>query len=255
MATHPNDRAYAVNYNWMLDGDVGGHLLSRPVPHSIKRPSESRIWFRYPNQPSTSSHALSGSGAKPSLIGRVLPGGASQVIQASYNAQGNVTSYSDPLGRQTTYSYATNGLDLLDVHQTVSGGSDLLASFSSYNSIHLPATATDGALQDTDFTYNSLGQPLTVTNAKSETTTFVYDTTAKTLTSVTGAVSGATTSFTYDAIGRVESVTTSDGYVVEFAYDTLNRLISKTYPDATTETFTYDRLDLTEVKDRLGRIT
>ena len=67
MATHPNDRAYAVNYNWMLDGDVGGHLLSRPVPHSIKRPLESRLWFRYPNQPSTSSHSLNGSGAKPSL--------------------------------------------------------------------------------------------------------------------------------------------------------------------------------------------
>ena len=141
------------------------------------------------------------------------------------------------------------------MHQAVSGGSDLIASLSSYNSIHLPATATSGALQDTDFTYNSLGQPLTITNAKNETTTFVYDSTAKTLTSVTGAISGATTSFTYDAIGRVETVTTSDGYVVEFAYDALNRLVSKTYPDSTTETFTYDRLDLTQVKDRLGRIT
>lgn len=233
MATHPNDRAYAVNYNWMLEGDVGGHLLSRPVPHSIKRPLESRIWMRYPNQASTSSHDLNSSGARPSLIGRVLPGGASQVIQVAYNSKGKVTSYTDPLGRQTTYSYATNGLDLLEVRQAVSGGTDLLQSFSSYNSIHLPATATDGALQDTDFTYNSLGQPLTVTNAKNETTTFSYHATTKTLTSVTGAVSGATTSFTYDAIGRVESVTTSDGYVVAFEYDALNRLISKTYPDAT----------------------
>jgi RHS repeat-associated protein len=255
MATHPNDRAYAVNYNWMLDADVGGHLLSRPVPHSIKRPLESRLWFRYPNQISTSAHALGGSGARPSLMGRVLPGGASQVIQVAYNTQGKVTSYTDPLGRQTTYSYATNGLDLLEVRQAVSGGTDLLHSFSSYNTMHLPATATDGALQDTDFTYNALGQPLTVTNARNETTTFDYGSTAKTLTSVTGPVSGATTSFTYDAVGRVETVTTSDGYLVEFAYDALNRVISKTYPDATTETFAYDRLDLKEVKDRLGRIT
>jgi len=256
MATHPNDRAYAVNYTWMQEADSGyGHLMSRPIPHTIKRPLESRIWFRYPNQASTSSHGLNGSGLNPSLIGRVLDGGASQVVQIAYNTKGNVTSYTDPLGRQTTSSYATNGLDLLEVRQAVSGGTDLLRSFSSYNSIHLPATATSGALQDTDFTYNSLGQLLTVTNAKNETTTFAYDSTAKTLTSMTGAVSGATTSFTYDAIGRVESVTTSDGYVVEFEYDALNRLISKTYPDATTETFTYERLDLTEVKDRLGRIT
>jgi len=255
MATHPNDRAYAVNYTWMLESDsVYGHPTARPVPHSIKRPLENRVWYRYANQ-GTTSHSLNGSGLQPSMIGRVLPGGASQVVQVVYNAKNKVTSYTDPLGRQTTYSYATNGLDLLEVRQAISGGTDLLHSFSSYNSLHLPATATDGALQDTDFTYNSLGQVLTVTNAKNETTTFIYDSMAKTLTSVTGAVTGATTSFTYDAIGRVETVTTSDGYVVEFAYDALNRLISKTYPDSTTETFTYERLDLTQVKDRLGRIT
>ena len=42
---------------------------------------------------------------------------------------------------------------------------------------------------------------------------------------------------------------------VPFAYDNLDWRISRTYPDPTTETFTYSRLDLVEVKDRLGRIT
>ena len=105
MATHPGDRAYAVNYTWMLEADSGyGHLMARSVPHTMKRPLESRVWFRYPNQVSTQSHLLNGSGSKPSLIGRVLDGGASQVIQVAYNAQGKVTSYTDPLGRQTSYS-------------------------------------------------------------------------------------------------------------------------------------------------------
>lgn len=38
-------------------------------------------------------------------------------------------------------------------------------------------------------------------------------------------------------------------------YDALDRLTQVTYPDATTETWTYSRLDLTQQKDRLGRIT
>ena len=254
MATHPGDRSYAVNYTWMLGSDSAyGHAMTRSVPHTMKRPLESRVWFRYPAH--TSSHNLNYSGIQPSMIGRVLEGGVSEVTQVSYNSKFNPTSSTDPLGRQRTYTYATNGLDLLEVRQVVSGGTDLLQSFSGYNSAHLPATATDGSLQDTDFTYNSFGQPLTVINAKSETTTFTYETTTQNLLSIAGPVSGANTTLTYDAIGHVESIETSDGYIVEFDYDALGRVIASAYPDATTETFTYDRLDLTEVKDRLGRIT
>ena len=68
-------------------------------------------------------------------------------------------------------------------------------------------------------------------------------------------MSGATSTYTYDAYGRVESVEDADGYAVVSDYDNLNRITQRTYPDETTETFTYNRLDLTERKDRLGRIT
>ena len=64
MATHPGDRAYAVNYTWMLAAESSyGHLVSRPVPQTVKRPLESRVWFRYPDQAPTSSHTLSLSGS------------------------------------------------------------------------------------------------------------------------------------------------------------------------------------------------
>ena len=72
---------------------------------------------------------------------------------------------------------------------------------------------------------------------------------------VTGAVTGATTTYTYDAYNRLESVEDADGFIVVTDYDNLNRMTQRTYPDETTETFTYIRLDLTEQKDRLGRIT
>ena len=254
MAQHPGDYAYAVNTNWMLAMDVSyGHPQSRPIPHSIKRPLENRVWYRYPNQGATNTHALEGV-TQPALIGRVHDGGASQVTAMTYNAQWMVTSRIDPTGRQTNYTYATNGLDLLTVEQVRSGGTDVIQAYSNYAN-HLPGTITDAAGQDTDFTYNSAGQPLTVTNAKNETTTYTYETSTNNLLTVTGPVSGATTTYTYDAYNRVESVEDADGYVVITDYDNLNRLTHRTYPDDTTETLTYSRLDLTEQKDRLGRIT
>jgi RHS repeat-associated protein len=231
---------------------MSSHHYARNIPQSVKRPLESRVWYEYADMSAT-SHG-SGTTRLPITIARVLEGGASQITELTYNAQGEVTAVTDPLGRRTTYSYDTNGLDLLEARQVVSGGTDLLGSFADYT-LHLPETITDGAGNDTTITYNSFRQPLTITNAKSETTTFVYETTTQNLLTVTGPVSGATTTFTYDAFNRVESVEGSDGYEVVYAYDALDRLTSRTYPDATTETFTYSRLDVVQAKDRLGRIS
>jgi RHS repeat-associated protein len=185
----------------------------------------------------------------------VVDGGASQVSSFTYNAKYRIATSTDPVGRQTTFTYDTNGLDLLEVEQVRSGGTDVLATLADYTSRRLPQTITDAAGQTTEITYNSFGQPLTVTNARSETTTLTYETGTQHLLTVTGPVSGSTTTFTYDAYGRVASVEGPDGYLVEFAYDSLDRLTSRTFPDGTTEAFTYHRLDLVEAKDRLGRLT
>src|SRR5262249_28036072 len=85
--------------------------------------------------------------------------------------------------------------------------------------------------------------------------TYAYESGTNNLSSVTGPVTGATTNYSYDGFARVESVADADGYAVMNAYDGLNRLTARTYPDDTTETMTYSRLDLTEQKDRLGRVT
>jgi YD repeat-containing protein len=47
-----------------------------------------------------------------------LDDGTSQVTEFTYNDQGQLTSAIDPLGRQTVYTYAANGIDLLEVRQT-----------------------------------------------------------------------------------------------------------------------------------------
>jgi YD repeat-containing protein len=248
----PGDKTQAVLTHWTLKAYLVGAQMRLAMPHSIKRPLEGRTWFAYPGQGAT-SHEL-GWWKEPSLIGRRLDDGSSQLWENSYDTYGNVLTATDPLGRRTTYVYAANGADLLEVRQTTGVQDDLLAGFSNYTATHRPQTIVDGAGKTTTVTYNSAGQPLTVTNPRSEVTTLTYNTDGQLLT-VDGPGSGDTTTYTYDAYGRVESVTNGEGYVIEKQYDLFDRVTRITYPDDTYDAFTYDKLDVATVRDRRGRIT
>jgi RHS repeat-associated protein len=256
MTVAPGALSSAVITKWLLYPEMAyqlGHAWD--IPHSIKRPLETRVWYRYPNQSPTGS-GLAGTGHSPTMIARVLAGGATQLTQMTYNAQGMVTSKIDPLGRQTTYSYASNGIDLLEERQITSTGSELLSTYASYNAQHLPGTVTDAAGQTTTMTYNASGKPLTVTNSKNETTSYTYDSgPTGYLVSITDPIQGSITTFTYDAPGRIRTATDPDGYTVTIDYDGLNRVTKRTYPDGTFEQLTYQRLDLVEERDRKGRVT
>ena len=256
MAVAPGALSSAVITKWLLQQEMAyqlGHAWN--IPHSVKRPLETRVWYRYPDQSPTVSN-VAGTGRNPTMIARVLDGGATQLTQMTYNGKGMVTSSTDPLGRQTTYTYAVNGIDLLEVRQVTGTGTDLLASYGGYNAQHLPATATDGAGRTTTTTYNADSRPLTVTNAKNETTTFVYDTgPTGYLLGITGPITGSTTTFTYDAYGRTRTVTDPNGDSITTDYDGLSRVTKRTYLDGTFEQFTYHRLDVGEERDRKDRVT
>lgn len=224
------------------------------VPHSVKRPLERRVWYRYPGQATSTRDESVGWWRQASETARVLDDGTVQRTQADYNSLGNVTSRTDPLGRETTYTYAANGLDVLEVRQTKPGGSDLLAQYANYTASHQPQTVTDAAGQTTTLTYNAAGQVLTSTNAKQETTTYAYDPDGQ-LQLVSGPVAGAATTYTYDDYGRPWTVTGPDGYTVTTIYDVFDRPTRTTYPDGTYEETTYDRLDPKTRRDRLGRVT
>jgi RHS repeat-associated protein len=251
-ALAPGDLSTATLTRWLLRPTVTStYSFSAPVPHSRKRPLEGRVWFAYPGQ---TDPAQIGTSKRPATIGRVVDDGTSQVSAFTYNDQGQLTSVVDPLGRRTTYTYAANGIDLLEARQTTGGMNDLLATYGNYTATHRPQTIVDAAGQTTTATYNSAGQVLTITNPKLETTTFAYDTGGK-LTSVTGAVPGAVTTIAYDGYGRPRTVTGPDGYATTTDYDLFDRATRVTYPDGTYEAWTYDRLDLATARDRAGRIT
>lgn len=255
MEEAPYDYTKARITHWLHTQDIN---VASDVPESTKLPLERRVWMGYPGY----NGLQTGTSSKPSQIGRVLDDGTTQLYQYEYNDSGNVTKATDPAGRSTTYTYDTNGIDLLEVRQTTGGTiNELLASYT-YNGQHLPLTATDASGQTTTYTYYPSGQIHTVTNAKSEVTTFNYDTNGY-LQNVVGAIPGATTSFTYDGFGRMRTVADSEGYSVTTDYDaiggdplkTLNRPAKVTYPDGTYEQLTYNRLDPEWIRDRMGRWT
>lgn len=221
---------------------------------SIKYPFENRIWMNYPGQPDCClGTAVSGSYNYPSLIGRVLDDGSTQLIQNTYNPQGHLTDTIDPNGRETRYVYADNGIDLLQVLQKTETGFSQIAAFT-YNTAHLPLTATDASRQVSHFIYNGAGQMISRTNPLGQITRYEYDPQGR-LTRVINANGKTAASFTYDAFDRVAASTDSEGYTIDYQYDNANRMTRATYPDGTTRRFAWNNLDLASVTDRQGNTT
>lgn len=223
-----------------------------PILESYKPPLEARVWFNYEGQVNPT---FVGTSARPTTIGRVLDNGATQLHRFAYNSAGNVTRTIDPIGREFSFAYDTNEVDLLEVRQTRAGHNDLLLSVR-YNARHLPTEVIDTAGQRTAYTYNSRGQVLAITNPRGDTTAFEYDSQGY-LTASDGPLPGTIdiSRYTYDHVGRLRKATDTDGYTLTFEYDALDRLTRITYPDGSYETIAYNRLDVAMVRDRAGRET
>lgn len=247
-ASSYGDYTKAKIYHWLhKDTPTTGGIIE-----STKEALEGRVWYDYGQG---FGAAFAGNTSRPAKIGRVLDDGTTQLHTYAYNGFGHVTNSIDPIGRTFSYVYATNGIDLLEVHQTRAGNNELLFS-ATYNAQHLPLTQTDAAGQTTTFTYNERGQLLTETNPKGETTSYTYDTNGY-LIAVDGPLPGTNdvVTATYDPLGRMQTKTDESGYTLAFEHDDMDRLTKITHPDGSFSQFTYDRLDVAVVKDRAGRQT
>jgi RHS repeat-associated protein len=265
MKLAPGNYQKAYRYHWLhADADSATNILESEVP-----PLESRIYYNYPGQ--SNQYVVQGTSAKPSVVARVVKNAAgndqTQATKYEYNAQGNITKTTDPLGREVLTEYATNGVDVTAIKRRTgtSGGLPVwttTATFSYAGSPppHQPSSMTDGAGQTTSYTYTASGQIATVTNAKSEVTTYTYETNTASaaydrVLSITGDVPGGNRTFTYDSYGRLRTSTDSEGYVLTYDYDSLDRVRTTTYPDGSYEQFEYDDHSLVATRDREGRWT
>ncbi|MEI7850320.1 MAG: RHS repeat-associated core domain-containing protein [Kiritimatiellales bacterium] len=168
----------------------------------------------------------------------------------TFNSMDRVTSVTDVKGTPTTFTYATNGVDLLSVSNGL--GKILMA----YNTQHDLLSLTDRLTNITTFAYNTNGQILSQVDALGIINQYLYDATNR-LAEFRRA--GQTLEqFTYDAVGRVRTRTDAIGLTVTNAYNDLNQLVRVTYPDGRFESYEYatccPRL-LDSVTDRGGRTT
>ena len=248
-ATAYGDYTKARIYHWLHSEDINS---TSGILQSTKEPLEGRVWYDYAGQ---SAAYQVGNNNRPSHVGRVLDDGSTQLSTYTYNGFGHLINSIDPVGREMSYVYSTNGIDLLEVRQTRGANNELLSS-TTYNAQHLPLTQVDAAGQTNTFTYNSRGQVLTATNPKNETMAYTYDTNGY-LVLVDGPLPGTNDAVTatYDTVGRTRTKTDESGYTLTFDYDDLDRLTKVTHPDATFSEYVFNRLDPAVVRDRAGRQT
>ena len=150
-----------------------------------------------------------------------------------YDAAGNQTTVTDPLGDKTTAVF--------DGDNRQTSGTDPLGNVTGYaydaNGHLITVTAPDGGT--TSYAYDQVGNLTTRTDANNHATTYSYDA-AHQLTAVTDPLNH-TTGYTYDAAGDVTVVTDARGQTATRTYDPRNLVTKVAYSDGTpTVSTTYD---------------
>jgi RHS repeat-associated protein len=150
--------------------------------------------------------------------------------------QGQVTSYTDPRGYSTTYTYQGDG-DLVEVDHP-DGGVERFRYDPTYHEV-TQALDADGGLST--WTYQYGGDPQSYTDPAGNVTWFDYDPTGL-LQSVTEGT--LTTNYTYDADRRLKTVTVPDGGQTAYTYDDNGNPRTVTDPDGFVTTTVYDGRNL-----------
>lgn len=250
MQLYPGDYTKARIHHWLHSSNIN---ICSGTQGSSKSALEGRIWYTYPGQ--NGGDLQEGTNNSPSAISRVLDDGTTQITKYQRNPIGKPTIFTDPSGRITLYTYATNNIDLLSVAQLDAGATNILAQYT-YNFIHTPMTVVDAAGQTNFYGYNTNGQLVAMTNALNEITLLNYDTNGNLTNIIAGTTQLlSTNSFAYDGYGRVRTVTDSQSSTFTTSYDAADRPTNITYMDGTYEQIVYNYLDPVLQRDRDGHWT
>ncbi|ARU42344.1 hypothetical protein CCB80_14780 [Armatimonadetes bacterium Uphvl-Ar1] len=183
-----------------------------------------------------------------------------KVWTSTYDANGNRLSSTNPLAKTTTYTYSA-GHDLLSVTDplgnvssfTYSSTGNLLTSVDplartsavmTYNSFGELATATDALGRQSTIAYNGQGDVVQTTAPGNVNAWATYDVMGRVLTSTDAA--GSVSAIAYDNWGRVDTATEPGGAVSSIDYDLEGNIVSATDPLGRTGS---------RILDDLGRTT
>ena len=154
--------------------------------------------------------------------------------QYQYDAVGNLTKITDPLGRVTDQQYDALNRLKVQLQPTI-----------------------NGVRPKTEYGYDGLGQLTSVTDPRNLVTSYTVDGLGNQ--SVQASPDTGATHKTYDAAGNVKTVTDAKQQTTVYHYDMLNRITGIVYHDGNTVTYTYDvgpyaRGRLSSIADAHGSI-
>jgi RHS repeat-associated protein len=273
----------AEGFSYLIDQSVGATSVTDPSGNTVTI-NASGI---------TSSNGLSVAFQRDAQnrITQITDATGLNTLKYSYNAAGDLATFTDELNNVTHYNYTTNHFlsSIVDARNVTV----FQAAFDSTG--HLTST-TDGLGRQVRFTHDIAGHHETITDRNNNPTTYDYDDDGN-ITKITDALGHFTTAtydandnkltetnalnktsfYSYDAAGnrmtetdplghmtrytyngkhQVLSVTDPEGHVVSNSYDTNGNLLSSKDALGNPTTYTYNAqgLPLT-VKDASGNIT
>ncbi|MBU1109982.1 MAG: hypothetical protein KKB51_25095, partial [Candidatus Riflebacteria bacterium] len=184
---------------------------------------------------------------------------------------GTLSSFSDTQGKQTAFTFTSDGL--IETHTDPTGGitsyeyhpttrkltkkTDPLGRIWSYEWCARSnlISKTDPAGNVTRYTYDSHNNRTSVTDSLGRITRYVYDSTGNYMLQTIDAMGGVA-SFTYDARGNLTSSADTLGRTTSYAYDLLDRLTRSSYSDGRFTQISYDEAgNIASRIDNLSRVT
>jgi len=184
-----------------------------------------------------------------------------EVIDFSYDANGELSKITDSLGNSVNYSYDSDGNRLKEEIKDTQGTLKKTLSFqydalnrlvkavnpdstftqTNYDSLNSPTGVTDPNGKTTGYQYDALSRLVAVIQPGSITTGLAYDS-DNNLKGVTDANSNATV-YKYDDLGRVSQTISPDTGTTTYAYDPAGNLKTRTDAKGTTVSYSYDALN------------
>ena len=195
----------------------------------------------------------------------------------TYNAVGNLITFTDLLGRVTFHEYDAADREIKVVRDYGQGKLNVTTLYDYDEAGRLIANTDpngnvtetvydalgrrmrsirylSGTMVETAFTYDANGNMLSSIDPNGNTTRYEYDEIDRRVETI-DALEGKTVN-TYDPAGNLKTVTDALGNTVEIFYDELNRLATIGYPLNYEEVFTYDEVgSRITATDRNGNVT
>ena len=154
------------------------------------------------------------------------------VSHSAYTATENIASFTDPLGKKTTWTY--NGADQL---ASVTDPTGVAVSYGYDPAGHITSVSgASGTLLT--YGYTPEGRVSSMTNGTGNQTTYSYDAAGQESGIV--AAGGGKIAFGYDKLGNVMSITDALGGVRNVTRDSLGRTVQITLPGSLTTSITRD---------------